>query len=304
MHVFREALPCRLAGSILDPMKHGKTVGLALGGGGARGLVHILVLELLEEFGIRPKAISGTSIGAVFGALYCSGHGAGELREYVDRHVLISGDKTNWKEDGRKMMEMVKLLDINFAGTGLIKGDRFSHFLYEMLGGESFADLETPLTVAATDFWESSQVVLGEGPVLPAVKASMSVPGVFAPVVHLGRVLVDGACVNPVPWDLLPECDVVIGVNALGRSNAPESPRPPKAAKAVLETFEIMQRGILAEKLRFSPPDYLVDPPIRDVGILDFHKAMSVYEQSEAAVAGLRSFLEERFGRPGARSAG
>lgn len=283
--------------AIVNAMKREKTIGLALGGGGARGLVHILVLEVLEEFGLRPTAVSGTSIGAVLGALYCSGHGAQELREFVERHIKISGDKHNWKEDGLKMMEMVKLLDLNFAGTGLIKGDRISHFLYEMLNREVFEDLDPPLSVVATDLWESSQVVFSEGPVLPAVKASMSVPGVFAPVVHDNRVLVDGACVNPVPWELLSDCDVVIGVNALGRSKAPDSSKPPKAAKVVLESFEIVQRGIFAEKKRSSPPDYLVDPPIRDVGLLEFHKAANIYEQSEEAVAGLRVFLEKKFRR-------
>ncbi len=276
-------------------MKRKKTVGLALGGGGARGLVHILVLEVLEEFGIRPAAVSGTSIGAVFGALYCSGHGAGELRDFVDRHIKISGGVHNWKEDSHKMMEMVKLLDIDFTGTGLIKGDRFSHFLYDMLSRETFEDLDPPLSVVAADLWNSSQVIFSKGPVLPAVKASMSVPGVFAPVMYDNHVLVDGACVNPVPWDLVSDCDVVIGVNALGRSGTPDSTKPPKAAKVVLESFEIVQRGILAEKKRFSPPDYLVDPPIRDIGLLDFHKAAKIYEQSEEAVAALRAFLEKRF---------
>ena len=279
----------------MSAFRSGKSVGLALGGGGARGMVHVQVLQVLQEYGIRPSVVSGASIGAIIGAIYCSGTDAEDIRLYVDNHLKISGDSRNWRDDGRKMMEMVRLLDIDFRGNGIIKGDRFSHFLYDMLNGELFSDLEIPLRVVATDFWDSSTVVFDEGPVLAAVKASMSVPGVFTPAIVDGRILVDGACTNPVPWDLVENCDVVIGVNALGRAKKPDSGRAPIAARAVLETFDIMQRGILAEKFRLSPPDILIDPPIIGVGLLDFHKAASVYRQSEPEIARLREFIELTF---------
>ncbi len=105
--------------------------------------------------------------------------------------------------------------------------------------------------------------------------------------------LVDGACVNPVPWNHLSDCDVIIGVNVLGRLQSPNSLKPPKAAKVVLETFEVMQRTILAQRLRCNPPDLLLDPPITGVGIFDFHKAKMVYHQSEGIVQELRNFLEK-----------
>ncbi len=269
-----------------------KSIGLALGGGGARGLVHVEVLRILDEYGLKPKVISGASIGAIIGALYCSGNSGSDIRKYTDKHLRISGEIQNWRDNSRNMMEMVKLLDIDFSGTGIIKGDRFSHFLYEMLEGENFSDLEIPLRIVATDFWNSETVVYETGSVLSAVKASMSVPGVFAPAQYEGRVLIDGACSNPVPCDLLDDCDVLIGVNALGRATPSKNFRPPRAARAVLETFDIMQRGILAEKYRYSPPDFLLDPPIQGVGLLDFHKATSIYEQSATELARFREFLD------------
>ncbi len=272
-----------------------KSLGLALGGGGARGMVHIQVLQVLEEYGIRPKAVSGASIGAIIGAIYCSGTDAGRIRKFVDNHLRISGELKAWRDDGRKMMEMVRLLDIDFRGTGIIKGERFAHFLYDMLEGQDFSDLEIPLRVVATDYWNSTAVAFTDGPVLSAVKSSMSVPGVFSPVQLDGKLFVDGACTNPVPWDLLDDCDILIGVNALGRGKISESGKPPKAARSVLETFDIMQRGILAEKVRYSPPDFLVDPPITGVGLFDFYKAESVYKQSESEIARLREFLESTF---------
>ncbi len=272
-----------------------KSVGLALGGGGARGLVHVLVLQMLDEYGIRPKVVSGASIGAIIGALYCSGHSGDEIHHYVEEHLKLSGTREDWREDSRKMMEMVRLLDLDFRGTGIIKGERFSHFLYDLLEGELFSDLEIPLRITATDFWDSSPVVFDQGPVLAAVIASMSVPGVFSPAQIDGRILIDGACTNPVPWDLLDNCDILIGVNALGRGQQPDPPKPPRAARSVLETFDIMQRGILAEKMKGSPPDILVDPPITGVGLLDFRKAADVYRQSAAEMERLRRFIDERF---------
>ena len=274
-------------------MRKKAKIGLALGGGGARGLAHLLVLEVFDEFGIRPQAISGASIGAIVGALYASGIKARDIREYVDSHLNLKMDSQSWKQDGKNLMQMVKLLDIDFSGTGLIKGENFSHFLYEMLETREFSGLEIPLSVVAADFWTSSQVVFNDGPILPAVKSSMSVPGVFTPVTYRDRVLVDGACVNPVPWDLLQDCDVLIGVNVLGRSLPTKNLKPPKAAKVVLETFEVMQRGILAQRLRYDPPDLLLDPPIQGIGIFDFHKAETVYEQSKPIVEELRRFLRD-----------
>ncbi len=272
-----------------------KTLGLALGGGGARGLVHVRVLQVLDELGIRPKAVSGASIGAVMGALYCSGKSGNFIHSYVDQHIRLKPGLEYWREDSRRLMNIVRLLDMDFSGTGLIKGEKISHFLYQMLEGEIFSDLEIPLRIVATDLWNSRAVVFDEGEVLPAVKASMSIPGVFAPVEYRGHILVDGACSNPVPWDLLEDCDIVIGVNALGRSRAPDVLKPPKAARTVLESFDVIQRGILAEKNRCNPPDLLLDPPIYDIGVLEFHKAESVYEQCEDTVQTLRAFLKKHF---------
>lgn len=269
------------------------SIGLALGGGGARGLAHLLVLEVFDELGIKPKAISGASIGAILGALYASGIKASDIRNYVDSHLHLKLEPRSIKQDSRNLMKIVKLLDLDFSGTGLIKGDSFAHFLYEILETENFEDLGIPVSVVATDYWNSSQLVFKEGPILPAVKGSMSVPGVFTPSVYEGRVLVDGACVNPVPWDLLEECDVVIGVNVLGLSKPAENQKSPNAAKVVLETFEVMQRQILSLKKECNPPDLLLSPPIYGVGIFDFHKAQSIYEQSQSIVDELRTFLNK-----------
>jgi len=248
-------------------------------------------LEVFDELGIRPAAISGTSVGAIFAAAYASGIPAREIRNLFDSNFELKSSNRFRFLDGRKLMRIARLLDPDLSGAGLIKGKKISRFLYEIMNVEYFRDLKIPLTVIATDFGDSSEVVIREGPLIPAVKASMSVPGVFAPVYHMGRLLVDGACVNPVPWDRLEDCDVRIGVNVLGGPPPKNRKRSPKAAKLVLGSFEVMQRNILGLKLRYNPPDLLLNPPLEDLGILYFRSVESIYNRCESMVKKLRDFL-------------
>jgi len=266
-------------------------IGLALGGGSARGLVHIFALEVFDKLGIRPAAIAGTSAGAIIGAIYASGKSAEEIRNQIDSRFALKGSTSSRSLDGRKLMKIARLMDLDFSGVGLIRGKKISCLLDEMINAEDFRDLRIPLTVVATDFWNSSEVVIREGPLVPAVKASMSVPGVFSPVCHVERLLVDGACVNPVPWDRLEDCDVRIGINVLGSPYSENQRKSPRATKMVVSSFEIMQRRILSLKTRYDPPDLLLSPPLEDLGIFYFRRVESLYKQCEPMVGRLREFL-------------
>lgn len=266
-------------------------VGLALGGGGARGLAHIPVLETLDEFGVRPCAIAGTSIGAVFGAIYASGAPASEIRQGVLELLAGEGDVLREIIARRDSISWLKLLDIDFLGKGLIKGDAFVDFLCRRIGKETFEELAIPLKVVAADFWTSSQVVFRSGDLHRAIKASMGLPGIFSPVRSGGRTLIDGGCVNPVPHDVLEGCDLIIAVNVMGRLEEPEDGKTPGAVRAVLETFNIMQRSIIVEKMIRRPPDILVEPDLRNVDLLDFHRYREVLEQAEPARMKLRRDL-------------
>jgi len=268
-------------------------IGLALGGGSARGLAHIFALEVFDELGIRPAAIAGTSAGAIIGAVYASGKTAGEIRDQIDSYFNLRSGRKFRPLDGRKLMKATKLLDLDFSGVGLIRGKRISRLLEEMINVKDFRDLTIPFTAIATDFGDSSEVIIHEGPLIPAVKASMSVPGVFTPVRHMGRLLVDGACVNPVPWDRLEGCDVRIGINVLGDPSLEDRGKPPKAAKMVVSSFEIMQRRILSLKSHYDPPELLLSPPLKDLGIFYFRSVNSLYSQCELMVQKLREFLSD-----------
>ncbi len=266
-------------------------IGLALGGGGARGLAHIPMLEVLDELGIRPCCIAGTSIGAVAGAIYASGIRASAMRKHAESMLISEGDSLREILSRKDFLAWIKFLDIDFLGNALFKGDAFVEFLYRQIETTSFEELSIPLKVVATDFWASKQVVFEKGDLMKAIKASMGLPGVFSPVHSDGRVLIDGGGVNPLPHDLLTDCDVIIAVNVMGRLEKRSGDDSPTAVKAILETFDIMQRTIIAEKLKTCPPDIYIEPEIRNIALLEFHKADEIYAQAEPAKRELRARL-------------
>ncbi len=265
-------------------------VGLALGGGGARGLAHIPMLEVMDDLGVRPHCIAGTSIGAVVGAVYASGVPGKQIRAHVER--LLDWRSKSWRELFRrhKVPQWMKMLDVEHGRGGLLKGDRFIQSLCGAMGVTAFEQLPIPLKVVATDFWKSEQVVFDSGDLLPAVKASMGLPGVFTPVSLDGRVLIDGGGVNPVPHDLLVDCDVVVAVDVMGRM-IEDPDRAPNLFRVVLGMFEIMQRSIIAGKNLRLPPTLYIRPDIHGVDILEFNKADTVYAQAEPECQRLRQAL-------------
>jgi NTE family protein len=187
--------------TIMEIQINGK-IGYALGGGLARGLFHIGVLNVLEEFKIFPKVIVGTSMGAIVGALYASGLSAREIKE-----LAIDLD---WKQ-------IIRLADITVPLNGLIRGNRISSLLKSVLKDIDFSNLKVKFACIATDLTTGAQVVLQEGSLIEAVRASCSLPAVFTPVKIEGRYLVDGGLVNVVPISVCREigADFVIGVNVI-----------------------------------------------------------------------------------------
>ena len=271
-------------------------IGLALGSGGARGLAHLLVFELLDDLGLRPHRISGSSIGAVMGSLYAAGVSGAEIRELLDRmtvssdeswlHSLLREDLTRW----------LSFLQPSLERGGIVKSDAFSDFLEESAGVSRFDELSIPLRVVATDYWKREMVVFESGDLWPAVQASMAMPGLFKPVKHEGRLLVDGGMTNPVPFDLLPDCDLIIAVDVLGVRTPEESDTDPSSMDNIFNTFQIMQASILREKLKHGEPDFMVTPDIRDVRVMDFYRFEEILRQAEPARDALETGLRDRLG--------
>jgi NTE family protein len=269
-----------------------KKIGLALGGGGAKGLAHVPLLEVLDEAGVKLHVISGTSIGSIMGALYASGMSGAEIREGLDRIIIARGDSIRDLHRKKDAFKILSFIDLEFSRGGLLKSDKFIEYLYGNLGSKTFEELTTPLKIVATDFWSNEQVILEEGELLPAIQASMGLPGVFTPVVRNERVLIDGGGVNPVPHDILQEeCDLVIAIDVMGTRKPSKHPLP-NVLRAVLHTFDIMQNSIIAQRIKANPPDILIRPDVENVEILEFDKAPSVYRQAAPAAEHLRRELE------------
>ena len=269
-------------------------IGLALGGGGVRGLAHIPVLETLDDLGIKPDIIAGTSMGAIIGALYASGMSGKEIRERISR-ILISKDDT-WRDIVAKKSDLVKLVKAfssEIPRGGFIRTQGFFEYLFHEIKKRTFEELEIPLLVIAADYWTAEEIVFEKGDLLPALQASMAVPGVFAPVSIANKVLVDGGVVNLVPYDrLLERADFTIAVD-VSKVRNPGKNEIPGALESVLGAFNIMQASALAEKMKIRKPDIYVQMEIHDIRMLDFSKTDEVFRQALPAIAQLMNQLKD-----------
>ena len=269
-------------------------IGLALGGGGARGLAHILIFEALEELGIRPYRMAGTSIGAVMGVLYASGMTSGDIRALVDE-LTVSRDES-WLESlfNERLIKWLEFFDLSNSDGGLVSTRGFVDYLLETMGKTRFDELEIPLKIIATDFWEREQVVFRRGELGPAIAASMAIPGIFSPVEYQGRVLVDGGLVNPLPYDVLMDaCDLVIAVDVQGRVS-PRNGEAPTYFETTFNSLQIMAATITRAQLDARPPDIYLATDIRNVRVLDFYRFEEIFRQTEPAKAALKRELRRR----------
>jgi NTE family protein len=267
-----------------------KTFALALGGGGARGLAHIAVIEALEEMGAKPIAIAGTSIGALVGAGYAAGMTAKDMR----RHVL--GIAHNPGETRRRLVAaragtLADLLAGAFSQATQMDAEKFCvQFLPEAVP-DDFAALAIPLTVMTTDLHRRQQAPLSAGPLRPALAAAIAIPGLFRPVAVDGNVLIDGGTTNPLPFDLLQgRADVVVAIDVL---TAPPIDRSdvPGTWEALYTTINIMGAAIVAAKLDHGAPDLLIRPNVAIFRTLDFYQATAILRTADAVKTELKGKL-------------
>jgi len=270
-------------------------VGLALGAGGAKGLTHILMLEVFDELGITPCAISGSSMGAVIGALYASGLSGKQIRRFINGPA--TSDEHSWPNPLFRpdVFKWIDFIDPELGSGGLIDGENFIHYLRQEVHTADFDQLAVPLRIVAADFWKREQVVLENGPLLPAIQASMALPGLFTPVRLGDRVLVDGGTVNPVPWDLLPgDCDITVAIDVMGTISPQDGDTNPSFFDAIFNSVHIMQRAIVEEKLKRRQPDIYIRPLLNNIRMLEFYRADEIYRQTQPAKRELRQQLEKR----------
>lgn len=252
-----------------------KGIAVALGGGGARGLAHICVIEALDELGVTPAAISGTSMGAVIGAAWAAGLSGSEIREHVQKLVR------------HRPSAIARVLQARAAGirglfgggpgnAGLLDGEKLLDLFWPRNVPDTFDALQTPFSCVATDFFARRECIFREGALTPAVAASLAIPGLVKPITREGAVYVDGGAVNPLPFTHLLNqghfviaCDVTGGPVESGRS-------APQPFEALFGTAQIMQASITAQMLMASRPDLLIKPDVDNYRVLDFFRASAI----------------------------
>ncbi|MGI2035064.1 patatin-like phospholipase family protein [Rhizobium panacihumi] len=252
-------------------------VAIAFGGGGARGISHIQIIEALDELGIRPVAIAGSSIGAIMGAAMAAGMRGREIRDYTRATV------------GNRRLIANRLWSLGPASMrDRIGGFRLGHFNLEPILGaflpaavpENFDALHIPLKVTATDYYGQKEVILEEGELLPAIAASAAIPALFMPVRVNGRIMVDGGILNPIPYDhLLDLADIVIGVDVVGGPEG-DGTHMPNRIDSLFGSSQLMMQGCIALKLKLHPPHIFLRPRVHRFGILDFHKVDEILDES------------------------
>lgn len=296
------------------------TIGIAFGGGAARGWAHIGVLQALEEAGIRPSVVAGTSIGAVVGGCYVAGR-IDHLRDFAL---------------GLTRRKVFGYFDLNLTGSGLINGQKLNDVLRRGLGETRIEDLDMPFTAVATEIGNGHEVWLSRGSVVDAVRASYAIPGVFRPVRLDGRWLFDGALVNPIPVtvcralgaqyviainlnaDLFGLGTVLADASANDALDADELPDPlaaqadtlsfangwgatkllqrqvfgrrrnaidtaPSISTVMVDAFNIVHDRIARSRLAGDPPDLMISPRLSGFGLFDFHRAEELIESGYSA---------------------
>ena len=283
-------------------------IGLALGSGSSRGWAHIGAIRALEERGVKPDLICGTSIGALVGAVYASGE-LDQLEEWVTRLA--------WTQ-------VVRLMDLTWKG-GLIRGQRLFNLFRGLFHDREIGELDVPFGAVATELSSGREVWLRHGKLLDVVRASIAAPGLFTPVVHEGAVLVDGGLVNPVPVSMCRAfgAEIVIAIDLswgklgpyrnMGR-DLPAVPAPPpgwlarllrsSGAKgdqppipSIFEVFntalDIVEQRVARSRLAGEPADVLITPLLPNFGPMEYHRAREAIREGRTAVERMMPLIEQ-----------
>ncbi len=259
--------PVVLAPPAPKPAPKPPTIGLALGGGAARGFAHIGVIQVLEEAGIRPDLVIGTSAGSLVAALYASGKSGAELATLAQS--MDEGAITDW----------------SFPGRGLIRGDALARYVREHTGGRRIEQMRMPLGIVATDLDNGQGIVFRVGDTGVAVRASSAVPAVFQPVRIGSREYVDGGLVAPVPVRFARQMGAQL-VIAVDISEAPDGAATGDLMRMLLQTFSIMGRSI--NQFELAQADIVLRPKLAGVSGADFSaRSRSIKAGRDAAQAAL-----------------
>ena len=261
-----------------------RRIGLALGGGVARGLAHIGVLKVLHQEGIEISAYAGTSAGSIVAALAAAG------LSWQQMQAAVAG--VSWRD--------LTAFSPGLPMMGLVSADRLEAFITALVGEKRIEDLSTPFAAMAVDITDGSLVTLDSGSLAAAVRASCSIPGIFEPAEVGGRLLVDGSLLNDVPADVARAlgADAVIGVS-LSPDRAQTAQRPQNILQVLAASFQIVINPKVRQK-GIQGADVLIEPVVADIGYHELDRAQELIQRGEAAASARLSELR-RLIRRGAR---
>jgi len=277
------------------------TIGLALGSGSARGWAHIGIIQGLEEIGVRPQVVAGTSVGALVGAVYVSG----QLEAFTEWVLKLTP------------RDVFGLMDLSFSG-GMVKGRRLFGFFEEKHVNPNIEDIEQRYVSVATEMSSGREIWITRGPIISAARASCAIPGLFSPVKHDERWMLDGGLVNPVPVSACRAmgADVVIAVNLnaqlvgrhLSRAGQEEVVREastrqeknlwqrmiaslssgdddhPSVFDVVAASVNILQDRLTRSRMAGDPPEITLLPVLSDFALMDFHRAKECIDEGRRLV--------------------
>jgi NTE family protein len=258
---------------IVKPAPKPPRLGLALGGGAARGFAHIGVIQVLEENGIKVDLVAGTSAGSLVASLYASGKTGKEMQTLAE--TMDEGAITDW----------------SFPLRGLIRGEALARFIRDKTGGKGIEQMVVPLGIVATDLSDGSPILFRSGDTGTAVRASSAVPAVFQPVRIGQREYVDGGLVSPVPVRFAREMGAQLIV-AVDISSPPEKDPPGDAFRMLMQTFAIMGRSINSFELREA--DVVIRPRLDGVGSADFTARRRAIQAGREAAMAVLGQLKQR----------
>jgi NTE family protein len=268
-------------------------IGLALGGGGARGLAHIPMLEAFDELGIKPSVIAGCSMGALVGAAYAGGMSGGDLREHATKLLSNKIDMAR-HVFGVKQAKLGDLFSLKGLMSLHLDGRKLADIALPDHLPQKIEDQKIPLKIVTTDYERMEEVVLTSGNVLEAVGASIAIPGfVSAPKIN-GRIHVDGAVKNPVPFNHVTESmDFVVAIDVTGRPK-PISSKHPSNIELAVGSLMIMFHELADLRRAISPPAIYIEPDVDQIGSADFFKVNEIFAATEPSKEKLKRALELR----------
>jgi NTE family protein len=266
-----------------------RTFALALGAGGARGLAHIVIVEALEEMGVKPVAIAGSSIGAVIGAGYAAGLTARSMRRSLLTMAHSPSDVMR-RVMGARATGWTDILGAGFGNPLVMDAAKFYDALLGDLLPRDFSELTIPLTVLTTDLHARSPFAYTEGALKPAVSASMAVPGLVQPVDLNGRTLVDGGVTDPLPFACLRhKADVIVAIDV--SDSVEERGTVLDPWNSLMTTISVMSHTIVQHKLKDGAPDLVLRPNVGVFRMLDFFQASAILRAAEPIKAEVKEKL-------------